>query len=61
VPEQVGRWRAVVTPRADGRGVDAIVVDDVGHVRIALDAYETIALPGGTDDGALEPLRRAVQ
>jgi hypothetical protein len=51
----------VVTPRADGRGVDALVIDDVGHVRIALDAYETIALPGGTDDGALQPLRRAVR
>ncbi|HEX4982311.1 MAG TPA: SDR family NAD(P)-dependent oxidoreductase [Ilumatobacteraceae bacterium] len=61
VPDQVGRWRAVVTARADGRGVDATVVDDAGHVRVALDAYETISLPGGTDEGALEPLRRAVQ
>jgi hypothetical protein len=61
VPDPVGRWRAVVTPRADGRGVDALVIDDVGHVRIALDAYETIALPGGTDEGALDPLRRAVR
>jgi hypothetical protein len=51
----------VVTQRADGRGVDAVVVDELGHVRIALDAYETIALPGGVDDGALEPLRRAMQ
>jgi hypothetical protein len=61
VPDPVGRWRAVVTPRADGRGVDAVVVDDLGHVRIGLEAYETIALPGGVDDGALEPLRRAMQ
>ncbi|HSB85558.1 MAG TPA: SDR family NAD(P)-dependent oxidoreductase [Ilumatobacteraceae bacterium] len=61
VPDQVGRWKAVVTPRADGRGVDAVVVDDVGHVRVAVVAYETIALPGGLDDEALEPLRRAMQ
>jgi NAD(P)-dependent dehydrogenase (short-subunit alcohol dehydrogenase family) len=61
VHDPVGRWRAVVTPRADGRGVDAVVVDDVGHVRIALDGYETIALPGGIDDDALGPLRRAIR
>ncbi|MGZ4671885.1 MAG: SDR family NAD(P)-dependent oxidoreductase, partial [Ilumatobacteraceae bacterium] len=61
VPDQVGRWKAVVTPRSDGRGVDAVVIDDLGHVRIGLEAYETIALPGGPDDAALEPLRRAMQ
>ena len=61
VPDPVGRWQAVVTPRADGRGVDAVVVDDVGHVRIDLEAYETIALPGGVDEPTLEPLRRAMQ
>jgi hypothetical protein len=60
VPEPVGRWLAVVTPRADGRGVDAVVVDELGHVRIALDAYETIALPMVVEDGALEPLRQAM-
>ena len=61
VPDQVGRWKAVVTQRADGRGVDAVVVDDLGHVRIGVEAYETIALPGGVDEPALEPLRRAMQ
>ncbi len=61
VPEPVGRWRAVVTPRADGRGVDAVVADDVGQVRVLLEAYETIALPGGADEDALEPLRRAMR
>ena len=61
VPDPVGRWRAVVTPRADGCGIDAVVVDDVGHVRIALEAYETIALPGGVDDSALDPLRSAMR
>ncbi len=61
VADQVGRWKAVVTPRADGRGVDAVVVDDLGHVRIGVEAYETIALPGGVDEPILEPLRRAMQ
>jgi hypothetical protein len=50
----------VVTPRADGRGVDALVVDELGHVRIAIDAYETIALPMVVEDDALEPLRQAM-
>jgi hypothetical protein len=61
VTDQVGSWKAVVTPRADGRGVDAVVVDDLGHVRVGVEAYQTIALPGGPDDTALEPLRRAMQ
>ena len=61
VTDQVGPWKAVVTPRADGCGVDAVVVDDPGHVRVAVEAYETIALPGGADESALEPLRRAMQ
>jgi hypothetical protein len=61
VLDPVGCWRAVVTPRTDGRGVDAVVVDDVGQVRIALDAYETIALPGGVDDDALGPLRQVMR
>jgi hypothetical protein len=60
VPDPVGSWLAVVTPRADGRGVDAVVVDELGLVRIALDAYETIALPMVVEDGALEPLRQAM-
>jgi Polyketide synthase dehydratase len=61
VTEQVGNWRAVVTQRVDGRGVDAIVIDDAGHVRIVVEAYETIALPSSIDEDALEPLRRAMQ
>ena len=61
VTDQVGPWKAVVTPRVDGRGVNAVVVDDIGHVRVAVEAYETIALPGGVDESALEPLRRAMQ
>jgi hypothetical protein len=61
VTDQVGPWKAVVSPRADGRGVDAVVVDDLGHVRVGVEAYETIALPGVVDESALEPLRRAMQ
>ena len=61
VDDPVGRWRAVVTPRGDGRGVDAVVVDDLGHVRLSLEAYETIALPGGVAEAALEPVREALQ
>ncbi len=61
VTEAVGTWRAVVTQRADGRGVDAMVIDDAGHVRIAIEAYETIALPSSIDEEALAPLRRAMQ
>jgi hypothetical protein len=56
-----GPWRAVVTPRTDSRGVDAVVVDDLGHVCISLEAYETIAMPGDLDDDALRPLRQAMQ
>jgi Polyketide synthase dehydratase len=61
VSEPVGKWRAVVTQRSDGCGVDATVIDDVGHVRVAVEAYETIALPSSIDEDALEPLRRAMQ
>ena len=61
VPERVGRWSAVVTQRLDGRGVDAVVIDDAGHVRLSMEAYETIVLPGGADESTLEPLRRAMR
>jgi hypothetical protein len=61
VTEPVGTWRAVVTQRADGRGVDAMVIDGAGHVRVAIEAYETIALPSSIDEDALEPLRRAMR
>jgi hypothetical protein len=61
VTEPVGKWRAVVTQRTDGRGVDAVVIDDAGHVRVAVEAYETIVLPGTIDEDTLAPLRRAMQ
>jgi Polyketide synthase dehydratase/KR domain len=53
-----GLW-AVVTPREDA-GVDAEVVDDTGHVRVRLEGYRTIELPGGVDAGALAPIRAAM-
>ena len=40
------------TPR-DGGGIDAEVVDEHGRVRVRLEGYRTIELPGGLDDDAL--------
>ncbi len=53
-----GRLWAVVTPR-DG-GIDAEVVDDSGHVRVRLEGYRTIELPGLLDPDALAPIRAAM-
>ena len=44
-----GALWAVVTPRADGDGVDAEVVDESGSVRVRLEGYRTVELPGGVD------------
>jgi len=60
VPEGAKGWRAVVTPAAGGRGVDAVVVDDAGNIRIRLEGYETIALPGALDAGLLRPLQETM-
>ena len=49
---------AVVTPR-DG-GADAEVVDADGRVRVRLEGYRTIELPGGLDADALAPIRNAM-
>jgi 3-oxoacyl-(acyl-carrier-protein) synthase/NAD(P)-dependent dehydrogenase (short-subunit alcohol dehydrogenase family)/acyl carrier protein len=61
VKNKVGRWYAAVTPRVDGRGVDAVVADEAGHVCMSVEAYETIALPGGVTNHLVEPLRLASQ
>ena len=56
--ESVG-LTAVATPRTDGSGTDVEVVDAEGAVRVRLEGYRTIELPGGLDDDSLAPLRRA--
>jgi NADP-dependent 3-hydroxy acid dehydrogenase YdfG/acyl carrier protein len=53
-----GALWAVVTPR-DG-GADAEVVDARGHVRVRLEGYRTIELPGSIDSDVLAPLRDAM-
>jgi NAD(P)-dependent dehydrogenase (short-subunit alcohol dehydrogenase family) len=55
-----GALWAVVTPREGGEGVDAEVVDDSGRVRVRLEGYRTIELPGGVDAEALAPIRAAM-
>ncbi len=51
---------AVVSQRADGDGVDAEVVDETGSVRVRMEGYRTIELPGGIDADALAPIRAAM-
>jgi hypothetical protein len=55
-----GPLRAVVRPRDDDRGIDADVVDDAGRVRVRLEGYRTIELPGAAAGDVLEPLRAAM-
>ena len=51
---------AVVTPKGDGQGVDAEVLDADGRVRIRLEGYRTIELPGGVGEDVLTPIRDAM-
>ncbi|MGA2321079.1 MAG: SDR family NAD(P)-dependent oxidoreductase [Solirubrobacteraceae bacterium] len=55
-----GRLWAVVSPREGGGGVDAEVVDEAGRVRVRLEGYRTIELPGAIDAEALAPIRTAM-
>ncbi len=55
-----GQLLAVVHPREDGSAVDARVVDEAGNVRVMLQGYRTIELPGALDAEALEPIRSAM-
>jgi len=55
-----GTLWAVVSPRDGGDGVDAEVVDETGKVRVRLEGYRTIELPGGVDADALAPIRAAM-
>jgi hypothetical protein len=54
-----GRLWAVVTPR-DGGALDAEVVDEDGRIRVRLEGYRTIELPGRLDEDALAPIRTAM-
>ncbi|HSD24796.1 MAG TPA: SDR family NAD(P)-dependent oxidoreductase, partial [Solirubrobacterales bacterium] len=55
-----GKLFAVVRPREDGSAIDARVVDEQGHVRVLLQGYRTIELPGAPGAEALEPIRSAM-
>ncbi len=56
-----GTLVAIVTPREDESSIDARVVDKQGHVRVLLEGYRTIELPGALDSDALEPIRTAMR
>ena len=56
-----GHLWAIVRPRnGTDSPVDAEVVDDQGKVRVRLEGYRTIAMPGGVDAEALEPIQSAL-
>jgi len=59
--DEPGRLFATVGNRDDGEGVDAEVADATGRVRVRLEGYRTIALPGGVDEDALAPIRAAME
>jgi hypothetical protein len=59
--DEPGRLLAMVSNREDGDGVDAEVVDESGRVRVRLEGYRTIELPGGVDEDALAPIRAAME
>jgi Polyketide synthase dehydratase len=59
--DEPGRLWAVVTPREGGDGTDAEVIDETGRVRVRLEGYRTIELPGGLDAEALAPIRSAME
>jgi hypothetical protein len=54
-----GPLYAIVTPQADGSS-DADVVDAEGHVRMRMQGYRTIELPGAVDEDKLAPIRAAM-
>jgi hypothetical protein len=59
--DEPGRLFAMVSNREHGDGVDAEVVDAAGRVRVRLEGYRTIELPGGVDEDALAPIRAAME
>jgi hypothetical protein len=58
-PAAEGPLYAVVTPRGDGCS-DADVVDEAGRVRLRMEGYRTIELPGEVDERKLAPIRAAM-
>ncbi len=56
-----GSMVALVSPREDGTAIDARVVDESGHVRVKLEGYRTVELPGSLDSEALEPISSAMR
>ena len=56
--DEPGALWAVVTPH--DHGADAEVVDASGRVRVRLEGYRTLELPGGLDPAALAPIREAM-
>jgi hypothetical protein len=56
-----GRLFALVSRRDDDGGVDAQVVDENGRVRVRLEGYQTIELPGGVDAATLAPIQAAMK
>jgi Polyketide synthase dehydratase len=59
--DEPGRLFAMVSNREAADGVDAEVVDETGRVRVRLEGYHTIELPGGIDEDALAPIRAAME
>ncbi len=59
-PGKQGPLWAVVSPREDGKGVDAEIVDEAGRVRVRLEGYRTVELPGELEATALDPIRVAM-
>ncbi len=59
-PRKQGPLWAVVSPRENGNGVDAEIVDETGRVRVRLEGYRTIELPGELEATALAPIRAAM-
>ena len=57
-PKKSGRLWAVVSPRENG--IDADVVDETGRVRVRLEGYRTIELPGDVESKSLAPIRSAM-
>jgi hypothetical protein len=53
------RLWAVVTPQENG--VDAEVIDEGGRVRMRLEGYRTVELPGELEPVVLDPIRRAME